>query len=477
MSKLYPIQLVQSELSIHTKTINEYHDELSVNLQDISQLYRPDISLIKSQPELTLDLRAPLLDFLFKVTKRTKLSPGIFYDAVKLFDRYCSKRVVLKSQAQLVGCTCIWIAAKHEGGCNHIVSSLNKPIPNRCQGPTQRSRIPRVIEFVQLCGPSCGYDEGMFIQMERHILNTLEWSVSQISAYNWCFNLHELQLMNDSIDGTIASDHQKMFFVKSFIIELSLYSGHFIMADPANLARLIKKLLSILILNEESHFNIKPNNLQKILDDNKTDATTNTTNNDDNNTCGQSKDSLSFYTGTNDNDEINRLIYSIATVSNTIFQNYTSTDYKEINEMIHKIHKVAVSHIMALKEEEKEIKRQQELYHHQQQIYLNLSTNSSMTNPHNNNNNNHHHHHHQSSGHPIPTPSSSPHYDPERSPDGYSSASSSNSDYEDGYSTFSRKGSETTISSVISSPLPSPGSTNQQKETHGSYLSRLVMRS
>lgn len=407
---LYPISLASSELACHRQAVNEYHHELSYNLHQLSQHYRADLALIKSQPELTLDLRTPLLDFLYKVLKRTKLAPGIFYDAIKLFDRYCLKRVVLKSQAQLVGCTCIWLAAKNEGGCNHIVNLLNKPISSRFQGPTQRSRIPRVIEFVQLCGPSCGYDEGMFIQMERHILNTLEWSILLILAYNWVFNVHELETM---MDGVHFQDHIKMYYIKSFLVELLLYLPAFVMHDPAQIGAVVKKLILILILNEENHFGIHKLNLQKILDDNRTDGCGMQTPYMCDNvfTSSHPKDSLLFYIHPADNSEVNKLIYAIATVSNTLFQSYTNTEYREVNEVIQKIHKVSVSHIMALKEEEREMKQQMSYMH-------------------------------------------SPPYD--RSP-GSLSTTSSNSDYEDSYLTFSRKGSlDTNSSSVISSPLPLP---------------------
>lgn len=483
---LYPIDLVKSELRAHKAAINEYQEELSVSMLDIQQIYKPDLALIKSQPELTLDLRAPLLDFLYKVTKRTKLAVGIFYDAVKLLDRYCSKRVVLKSQAQLVGCTCIWLAAKHEGGCNHIVNSLNKPINNRYMGPTQRSRIPRLIEFVQLCGPSCGYDEGMFVQMERHILNTLEWSISQPSVYNWCLNLHEIQLMNDSIDNEQLFDFKKLFYMKNFIIELSSYSSYFIMQDPSTLSTLIKKLLSILILNEENHFNFKQENLKKILSDNKVESYTTSDYQDEDAfldddlidvehkvdvfTTHDPKDNLIHYHSVNDNGEINRLIYAIATVSNTIYQTYTNTEYKEVNQMIAKIHKVSVSHIMALKEEEKELKRQQQekeqqialqQQQQQQQMYMNSPGSSLSVSPSYSNHNNN----------GIVSAS-------QRSPSVYS-YSSSNSDYEDTYSTFSgRKGSyDTTVSSVVSTPLPSPGEVTRQGQyqKNPQYVSKAAM--
>ncbi|ODV64380.1 cyclin-like protein, partial [Ascoidea rubescens DSM 1968] len=188
-SNFYPKQLIESEITAHKYAINEYQKDLSYNLFQMANSLKPDINLIKLQPELNLKLRVVLLNFLFKIAIKIKVSTGIYYKAVKLFDRYCSKRIVLKSQAQLVICTALWIAAKVSGGCNHIINSINLPTGNRYIGPSKRARIPKLIEFVQLCGPDCHYDTGMFIQMERHILTTLNWDVTEPSVYNWCFSL------------------------------------------------------------------------------------------------------------------------------------------------------------------------------------------------------------------------------------------------------------------------------------------------
>lgn len=412
----YPLQLVLSELQAHKSTINQYHQELSFNLAQLEASAQPDVALIKSQPELLLDLRAPLLDFLMKVAQRTKLLDGVFYSAVKLFDRYCSRRVVLKLQAQLVGCTCIWLAAKHQGGSNHTVNSVNRPIPGRAGGPTQRARIPRLVEFVQLCGPSCGYDEGMFIQMERHILNTLDWSILQPTTYDWLFSLHELQAQA----SPELLDFKRMYYMKCFMASLSLYSGYFISLSGAQTSGLIKKLLLILILNQPDHFGLSDHNLQKILDDNKLTAEPSGTYAN----CGAytsscPQDGLSHFDTLKDNSEINRLIYAIATVSNTVYQSFTATPHREINDMIAKIHKVAVSHIMALKEEEKELKRKESPVYIQSTSYSSSSL--------------------------LPYP------DDQRSPSVYSA--SSTSDYDDSYSMFSKNYEP---ASQLPTPLPSP---------------------
>lgn len=341
-AKLYPHQLMESELKAHSQLIQEYQLEVSQTMFQVASNSLPDVALINQQPELKSSLRSPLLDFLFKVAKRTKVTTGIFYKAAKLMDRYCSKRIVLRDQAQLVAGTCLWLAAKTSGGCNHVISTSSIPSGGRFSGPTTRSRIPRLSELVQLCGPSCGYDEGMFIQMERHILETLNWDISDPSIYNWTFNIQDYQCFNDSEKDNDLDD-KVIATVKNFLIENSVYSLDLVSIHPAELALIIKKILVTLILNDEKYFNIKLENLTRILSSNSID----------NSHSPDSNERLINNFKDFNMNLANRLLLAIANVTPTVLNAYTSTESKEVNEIVLRVHKVAISHIMALHEEGK----------------------------------------------------------------------------------------------------------------------------
>ncbi|ODV94468.1 hypothetical protein PACTADRAFT_51301 [Pachysolen tannophilus NRRL Y-2460] len=240
--KLYPDQLIENEIRAHKHVIKEYCKELSINAFEEADMYKPDYKLIEQQPQLTPELRAPLLDFLLKASKKTKVCTGIFYKSVKLLDRYCSKRIVLLDQAQLVATSCLWLAAKTDGGCNHCVSSSSCPIGGRFIGPTIRARIPRLSELCQLCGPQCSYDEGMFKQMERHILDTLSWKVTEPNIYDWVLEMDENQeySYNDRQD-------EQLFNLKQFIVDASLYNFNLISTHPAELVCSINNLLNRMV--------------------------------------------------------------------------------------------------------------------------------------------------------------------------------------------------------------------------------------
>ncbi|AET37878.1 cyclin CLN1 Ecym_2125 [Eremothecium cymbalariae DBVPG len=188
----YPIELSNAELLAHYETIQDYHQEISENVLQHSCRVKPDPKLIDQQPEMNaLHTRGAIVSFAFELALKTRVTNGIFFHAVRLYDRYCSKRVVLRDQAKLVIATCLWLAAKTWGGCNHIINNITVPTGGRFYGPNPRARIPRLSELVHYCGGSNVFDESMFTQMERHILDTLSWDVYEPMINDYVLNVDE----------------------------------------------------------------------------------------------------------------------------------------------------------------------------------------------------------------------------------------------------------------------------------------------
>ncbi|CEP22151.1 CLN1 [Cyberlindnera jadinii] len=244
----YPFQLSTSELLTHRQTILEYRDELSQSLHAMAKISKPDLSLISQQPELKPSLRAPILEFLLHISIKTKVTYGIYYQAVRLFDRYCSKRIVLREQLQLVLATCLWIAAKTAGGCNHIINNTTVPTGGRFHGPNPRARIPRLSELCILCQDDQKYDEGMFVQMERHILDTLNWDICEPHMTNWLLDFYENNLVQFEMENMV--DKVEIINCKRFIMECCLLELKLMELHPAQLAQV---LLSILQANLPQH--------------------------------------------------------------------------------------------------------------------------------------------------------------------------------------------------------------------------------
>lgn len=72
--------------------------------------------LTKYQCDVTARMRTILVDWLVDVHTQFRLSQSALYLAVNIFDRFLSTEdtVVSRSQLQLVGVTCMWVAAKYE---------------------------------------------------------------------------------------------------------------------------------------------------------------------------------------------------------------------------------------------------------------------------------------------------------------------------------------------------------------------------
>ncbi|KAG7661395.1 HGC1 [[Candida] subhashii] len=248
----YPKDLYTSELDIHTRNLAEYDMDIYEVMLDLIESNQPNLELYKQQPYLTFPIRQKLIDFLLKMSIRLKIIPFVFVKAVRLFDRYCSKRIVLLDQSQLIITTCLWISSKIQGGNNHFVnlSNLNKVNSIRTindlgygsggkyLGPTERFRLPKLHELIKLCGTKCSYDAGMFKQMELHILNTLEWSLNDPSIEEFIVNSDEFSIIDNS------THFNEIFKVKEFLSYVALYSSELIDINVIELGQVILDLVN-----------------------------------------------------------------------------------------------------------------------------------------------------------------------------------------------------------------------------------------
>lgn len=179
----------------------EYREDLLNSMKEMQTRTLPVASMIDIQPELEWFMRPYLLDFLVDTHLTLKLSSQTLFLAVNLVDRYCSKRVVAKKHYQLVGCTALWIASKYED---------------------KKSHIPSISELISMC---CGvYEEAMFLQMEGHILNTLEWSIGHTTLDAFIY----------LIAG--SSCNPSIIHTARFLAESTMYHRAFFAFNPSLIA-------------------------------------------------------------------------------------------------------------------------------------------------------------------------------------------------------------------------------------------------
>lgn len=255
----YSNKLYKSELKLHQQSIEEYNEEIFDSIVESLNTNKPNLELYQQQPYLTSSIRLKLIDFLLKMSVRLKILPFVFFRAVKIFDRYCSKRIILLDQSQLIITTCLWIASKIQGGNNHFLNLTNldkltdvKTINDlgygsggKYLGPTERFRLPKLHELVKLCGAKCKYDQSMFRQMELHILQTLDWSFNDSSIDEFLIKSNEFNILNNN---------NEFFKIKEYLSYVALYSYELIDIDLIDLSKVI-----IDFVNEV--FNLTPNNV------------------------------------------------------------------------------------------------------------------------------------------------------------------------------------------------------------------------
>lgn len=155
------------------------------------------------QPEIRWHMRPCLVDFLVEIHFTFRLRPETLYLTLNIVDRYVSRRIVYIKHYQLVGCAALWIAAKFEDA---------------------KERVPTVQDLAQICRET--YEESAFIQMEGHVLSTIQWTLGHPTAEAW------LRLM---CCGP-CMEEPKVQHVARFLMEITLFYREFIKYTPSAIA-------------------------------------------------------------------------------------------------------------------------------------------------------------------------------------------------------------------------------------------------
>jgi hypothetical protein len=181
----------------------EYRDEIRRYLHDMERDTMSSTSSMDQQPEIRWHMRPCLVDFLVEIHFTFRLRPETLYLTLNIIDRYVSRRIVYIKHYQLVGCAALWIASKFEDA---------------------KERIPTVQDLAQICRDT--YDESAFVQMECHLLSTIQWKLGHPTAESW------LRLL---CSGSNYED-PKVQYVARFLMEITLFYREFVKYTPSAIA-------------------------------------------------------------------------------------------------------------------------------------------------------------------------------------------------------------------------------------------------
>lgn len=161
------------------------------------------IDYMEYQGEITKDMRSTVCDWLIKLHHNFNTSTQTLHLAVRLVDRYLSKKKVPRCQYQLVAATSLYISSKYED-----------------------VYYPTTSKLLHLCDNL--YILSDFISKERQILETVEYEVGLPTAHEFM----ELLLFGN-LDEQDIIDIKDM---STYLCELSLINYEFIFYKPSIVA-------------------------------------------------------------------------------------------------------------------------------------------------------------------------------------------------------------------------------------------------
>lgn len=183
----------------------EYFDDIQVYLHEKERDTMGSMTSMDQQPEIKWHMRPCLVDFLVELHFTFRLRPETLYLTLNIIDRYVSRRIVYIKHYQLVGCAALWIASKFEDS---------------------KERVPSVDELFHYCQKT--YEPSAFIQMEGHVLSTIQWTLGHPTAEAW------LRMLCCSPAPHL--EDPKVQHVARFLMEMTLFYREFVQYPPSAIA-------------------------------------------------------------------------------------------------------------------------------------------------------------------------------------------------------------------------------------------------
>ncbi|KAK0204046.1 g2/mitotic-specific cyclin cdc13 [Desarmillaria ectypa] len=180
--------------------VNEYVVEIFQHLKDIEALTMPNPNYMQTHKELSWRMRGILLDWLISVHARCRLNSETFHLCTNIMDRFMSLRVCSLVKFQLVGITCMFIAAKYE-----------------------ETVAPSASDFVTLTDGT--YTEAQMFQAERYILKTLDYNLNHPNP------MHFLRRISKADDYNV-----RVRTLGKYLLEIGCMEWRLLAAPPSLLA-------------------------------------------------------------------------------------------------------------------------------------------------------------------------------------------------------------------------------------------------
>ncbi|CAK8691218.1 unnamed protein product [Clavelina lepadiformis] len=146
--------------------LEEYLADILQHMTVNELRFKPNAHYLCKQPEITSSMRVKLVDWLVEVQDEYKLQNETLHLAVAYVDRFLSEMSVSRAKLQLLGTTCMFLAAKYE-----------------------EIYPPDADEFAYVTADT--YTRAEVLMMERLILNVFECALSVPTIHQYLTLFHE----------------------------------------------------------------------------------------------------------------------------------------------------------------------------------------------------------------------------------------------------------------------------------------------
>ncbi|KAM9308431.1 G1/S-specific cyclin-E2 [Gastrophryne carolinensis] len=154
--------------------------------------------MLQQHGALTPDMRSILLDWLIEVSEVYSLHRETLYLAQDFFDRFMlTQTSINKGMLQLIGVTCLFIAAK-----------IEEIYP------------PKIHEFAYVTDGACSDED--IIQMELIVLKALKWELSPMTAVAWLNLFLQVSSLRDSPKLLLPQYSQEQFIQMAQLLDLCI---------------------------------------------------------------------------------------------------------------------------------------------------------------------------------------------------------------------------------------------------------------
>ncbi|KAI3794321.1 hypothetical protein L1987_36950 [Smallanthus sonchifolius] len=178
----------------------EYVEDLYANYRMMENLSLVSPDYMTQQCDLNEKMRAILIDWLIEVHHKFDLQPETLFLTVNLIDRFLAKQYVIRRHLQLVGLVAMLLACKYE-----------------------EVSVPIIDDLIFISDKA--YSRSQILQMEKLMLNTLEFNMSLPTPY--VFMKRFLKA---------AQSESKLDQISFFLIDLCLVEYDMLRFPPSLLA-------------------------------------------------------------------------------------------------------------------------------------------------------------------------------------------------------------------------------------------------